>query len=129
MKQLGGGLHIIAGDWNYAAKFCKDGGAQNASFKHAYRCSTKGLQAECDGGQTPNLGWRDPILEANADAYDSKKVIDFIHAKDTRGFVLNRTDENDEPGVIDKCFYCTKKTGLDPQRMSDHSGRLVRIRY
>jgi hypothetical protein len=129
MRSIGGGLHIMAGDWNYAAKYCKDDdGVATTSFKHAYRCSTKGLADECDGGKTPNLGWRDPILEADPKAYDDKKVIDFIHAKDTRGFVLNRTDKNAEPGVIDKCFYCTTK-GADPQRMTDHDGRLMRIRY
>lgn len=123
----------MAGGWNYAAKYCRDGNVEDRSFKHAYKCTTKGLSGACDGGKTPNLGWRDPRLENDPHVYDGESSIDFVHAKDTRGFVLNVTPRNDEPGVVRKCFYCTGGGGRDgavpPERMSDHDGRLLRIRY
>lgn len=135
IDSVGGGLLVMAGDWNYAAKFCREGNKEFPGFKHAYRCTTKGLSDTCDGGETKNLGWRDPLLENDAAVYDTASNIDFVHAKDTRGFVLNRTAKNAKPGVVKKCFYCTKTDGddtddgHDPARMSDHDARLVRIRY
>lgn len=128
VREMGGGLFVEAGDWNYAAKYCKDdAGKVDRSWKYAYKCTTKGLTETCDGGKTQNLGWRDPRLEADPKVYDDAKSIDFIHAKDTHGFVLNQTAKNKEPGVIDKCFYC--KPGSIADRMTDHDGRLMRIRY
>jgi hypothetical protein len=135
---LGGGLKIMAGDWNYAASYCTYDGVMSTGFKHDYACTTKGLTPVCDGGATPNLGWRDALLEANPAVYDDWSAIDFIHGKDLgRPAVLSVTARNDRPGVIGAHFYCQGhgpysgpgEAGDESQRMTDHGGRLARFHY
>lgn len=131
---IGGGLLVMAGDWNYAARRCSYDGVVTTTFKHDYACSTKGLAVTCDGGATANLGWRDPILEADPAAYDTWKSIDFMHARDTGGFVLNQTERNARAGVVGQHFYCEGHGPYDggedeSARMSDHGGRFASFHY
>lgn len=136
VADMGGGVLVMAGDWNYAAKHCELDGRVSEAWKHDYACSTNGLWETCDGGATPNLGWRDPLLEDDPAVYDARSVIDFFHAKDTGGFVLNRTARNDRPGIVGAHFYCAGHGPYagpagdpEPERMSDHSARFVRVHY
>jgi hypothetical protein len=135
IDQLGGGLDIMAGDWNYAAKHCEFNGAASNSWKHDYACTTKGLTPTCDNGSTPNLGWRDPILESDPTVYDAMTSIDFIHVMDAgSAVVLNHTARNSTPGIVGACFYCDTVSAYTadeshPNRMTDHSARFMRLHY
>ncbi len=136
VREMGGGLLVMAGDWNYAAKYCEYEGAPADRWKYAYACTTRGIWDPCDDGRTPNLGWRDPLLEADPTVYDRSKAIDFVHVKDAGAVVLNRTARNDRPGVVGAHFYCaghgpySGPEGADEsQKMTDHAGRLLRVHY
>jgi len=135
MNDIGGGLQIMAGDWNYAASYCTYDGVESTGFKHDYACTTAGLTPACDGGDTPNLGWTDPMLAADPTVYDQMKSIDFIHGKDLDGpSALPVTERNDRPGIVGAHFYCQGHGPYDggadeSERMTDHHGRLARLHY
>jgi hypothetical protein len=135
VNAIGGGLQIMAGDWNYSASYCTYGGVESTGFKHDYACTTAGLTPVCDGGDTPNLGWTDPLLAADPTVYDQMRSIDFIHGKDLDGpSALPVTERNDRPGIIGAHFYCEGHGPYDggadeSQRMTDHHGRLARLHY
>jgi hypothetical protein len=136
IRDIGGGLLVMAGDWNYAAKYCEYEGRPADRWKYAYACTTRGIWDPCDDGRTPNLGWRDPLLEDDPAVYDRSKSIDFVHVKDAGAVVLNRTARNDRPGVVGTHFYCAGHgpyggpDGADEsQLMTDHAARLLRVHY
>ena len=130
---MGGGLLVMGGDWNYAARYCVYDGEPTTNFKYAYACTTEGLRDDC---APANLGWRDPILDHDPTFYDERKAIDFLHGKDIGEVSLNQTARHDLPGVIGKHFYCDghgpyDAGGVDdhPERMTDHHARLMRFQY
>lgn len=137
VNRVGGGLHIMAGDWNYKPKTCTTkNGTTTTNWKTAYGCTTRYsssgtgiLTSGC--GVLGNMGWRDPRFEADGAAgYDSAQPIDYVHIRDSKGFTLSGTN-----GVVDKHFYCggvhpdANGDGKCDTMMSDHSPRLLRIQY
>jgi hypothetical protein len=134
VRDIGGGVRIMSGDWNYAAKYCKYDGVESKGFKYAYGCTTNGVRTAC--GTKGNLGWRDPILSNNPAAYDDRKVIDFMHIKDAHDVTLNKTPRNSTDGVIGKHFFCEGHGPYSdggvadhPNLMSDHHALLMRVHY
>lgn len=137
VNRVGGGLQIMAGDWNYRPKTCTtSSGTTTTNWKKAYGCTTKYtssgtgiLTSGC--GTLGNMGWRDPRLETEGLAvYDSAQPIDHVHLRDTKGFTLNGPS-----GLVDKHFYCggvhpdANGDGRCDTMMTDHDARLLRVQY
>ncbi|HYO96660.1 MAG TPA: hypothetical protein VER33_19245, partial [Polyangiaceae bacterium] len=150
-------LLIMAGDYNYEPKHCAAHQLPSRARRNGdpwpndyYRCHYKAITAglgNCAGAtfEWPNLGWVDVIGSLSPASYnDHKWDIDYIHTMYSAGATLMPpTLKNYSPGRIAKGFYTVlptpyvgedayypKDSYLFPsERMSDHDGLLVKIRY
>jgi hypothetical protein len=123
-------IQIMAGDWNYHAKYCTYDGVAYPGWKYAYECTTKGLACTASGG---NLGFSDPRLNKNPAVYDTSSPIDYIHYKGAYSVSIPSTPRNSTPGVIGKHFYCTGHDAYggspDDTMWTDHDGLMVKFTY
>ncbi len=118
-----GDLKIMAGDWNYKAKYCEHDGVPDPSWKYAYKCTTWHIDGcTASGG---NLGFTDPRSRQNPSVYDTASPVDYMHHKHASSTFLPTTAGNPTPGVLNKEFYGT----ADTQKWSDHLGLLMRFNY
>lgn len=108
----------------------------------AFRCHYKAITADlgdCAGATFtwPNLGWTDIVGKLLPAAYDDNKSdIDYVFTRYSAGQTLMpATARNYVPGRVAKGFYTPASDAYTPssseltERISDHDGLLVKIRY
>jgi hypothetical protein len=135
MKKLGAELpsadvQVLVGDANYTPFNC--GG------KNYARCHWKAIvagQGTC--GPNPNLGWTDPFFAKDPALVKGAGAIDWVLHKRGHVELMPATARNYKDGMPGKCFYCTGNvtaygsgaSGVDPERISDHTAKLVKVFY
>jgi hypothetical protein len=136
MQKLGAELpaadvQIVAGDQNYTPFNCD---AQSYA-----RCHWKSIvagQGSCS--DKPNLGWHDPFFEKDPNLVKGAGAIDWIVLKGGSGVeLMPSTERNYKAGMVGKCIYCAGDAnvygdgngGIDPDRISDHTAKFVKILY
>jgi hypothetical protein len=127
---LDANVKIVAGDQNYVPSNCDSEGY----FRCHYRAIVEG-QGTC--GDKANLGWRDPFLETDPNLVKGAGAIDWILTQRAqRVELMPPSARSYKAGMPGKCFYCSAETNaygdgspLDPERISDHTAKFVKVFY